>query len=303
VIAHAYGERFRSGLSVFEFMRARWVRFWPMLLAAFILAFAGTLIGAAMRGGFLVPLNHYLASITLGLAFLPVPLGLSTDQRSAFPIVGPSYTMFFELSANLLFALLALRLTRSLLAAIVVVFAGLLIWTASEYGTIIQGWLWQGFIGAFPRVGFSFFCGVLVYELWQRWRPPSIPAWCSFVLLLAVFVMPASGAWYELISVFAFFPALILFSAGARAMGRFEWTCLNIGALSYGFYINHAPIIHYVEAIVPYFGVTPEVLDVWLVLLEVAITGVLTILLTRFYERPFRRILGRLVCARAATAP
>jgi len=45
------------------------------------------------------------------------------------------------------------------------------------------------------------------------------------------------------------------------------------------------------------------VLAVWLVLLVVVVTGVLVILLTHFYERPFRRILGRLVCARAATAP
>ena len=303
VIAYAYRERFLSGLSVFEFMRARLVRFWPMLLAAYTLAFASTLIGAAMRGGFIAPLNHYLASIILGLAFLPVPPGLATDPRYAFPVVGPSYTMFFELSVNLLFALLVARLTRSLLVAIVVVFAGLLIWTASEYGTIIQGVAWNGFIGAFPRVGFSFFCGILVYELWRRWRPPSMPAWCSFVLLLAVFVMPESGAWYELISVFAFFPALILFSAGARATGRFEWICLNIGALSYGFYITHQPVTRLVEAVVPYFGVTPENLDVWLVLLVVVVTGVLVILLTHFYERPFRRILGRLVSARAATAP
>jgi len=149
-------------------------------------------------------------------------------------------------------------------------------------------------------VGFSFFSGALVYELWRRWRPTPMPAWCSFVLLLVVFGMPASGAWYELIAVFAFFPALILFSAGAHVTGRFEWTCLKIGALSYGFYIIHVPITRFIEAIVPYFGVTPEVLDVWLVLLVVAITGVLTILLTRFYEQPFRRILGR---ARAATTP
>ena len=61
------------------------------------------------------------------------------------------------------------------------------------------------------------------------------------------------------------------------------------------------PITRFIEAIVPYFGVTPETLDVWLVLLVVAITGVLTILLTRFYEQPFRRILRRFVEARAAT--
>ena len=150
------------------------------------------------------------------------------------------------------------------------------------------------------RAGFSFFSGALVYELWRRWRPTPMPAWCSFVLLLVVFVMPAS-AWYELIAVFAFFPALILFSAGAHVTGRFEWTCLKIGALSYGFYIIHVPITRFIEAIVPYFGVTPETLDVWLVLLVVAITGVLTILLTRFYEQPFRRILRRFVEARAAT--
>jgi peptidoglycan/LPS O-acetylase OafA/YrhL len=303
VLAYAYGARFRNGLSVFEFMRARWVRFWPMLLVAFILALAYILIGAAMRGGFHASLNKYLASIVLGLAFLPVPPGLSTDPRVAFPIVGPSYTMFLELSVNLLFALLAARLSRSLLAAIVVLFAGLLIWSAWEYGTIVQGWLWEGFIGAFPRVGFSFFSGALVYELWRRWHPPSMPAWCSFVLLLAVFVVPASGAWYELIAVFAFFPALILFSAGAHVTGRFEWTCLKIGALSYGFYIIHVPITRFVESIVPYFGVTPEALDVWLVLLVVAITGVITILLTRFYERPFLRIFRRLVGARTATTP
>jgi peptidoglycan/LPS O-acetylase OafA/YrhL len=303
VLAHAYGERFRNGLSVFEFVRARCVRFWPMLLAAFILALAYTLIGAAMRGNFNAPLYKYLASIILGLAFLPVPPGFSTDPRVAFPIVGPSYTMFLELSVNLLFALLAARLSRSLLAAIVVLFAGLLIWTATEYGTIIEGWLWEGFIGAFPRVGYSFFAGALVYELWRPWRPPSMPAWCSFLLLLLVFGMPASGAWYELISVFAFFPALILFSAGARATERFEWVCRKIGSLSYGFYIIHVPVTHFVEAIVPHFGVTPEVLDVWLVLLVVAISGVLTVLLTRFYESPFRRVLGRVGWARAATTP
>jgi peptidoglycan/LPS O-acetylase OafA/YrhL len=210
--------------------------------------------------------------------------------------------MFLELSANLAFALIAARLTRSLLAAIVVGFGVLLAWTAAHYGTIILGWPWHGFIGSLPRVGFSFFAGVLVYDLWRRWQPPSMPGWASFAVLLLVFVIPVNGAWYELLSAFVIFPALVMFSADARATGRFEAACLSAGTYSYGFYILHQPVIRYVETVLPRLGVTPEDLDVWLVLMIVAITVPITVVLTRFYERPFRHMLGRLTGARAATA-
>jgi peptidoglycan/LPS O-acetylase OafA/YrhL len=302
VIAHAYLEDFRRGLSAFEFVRARCVRFWPMLLAAYAMVVIGHVLLSASTGKFLYPLDHYLPSLALGLAFLPVPPSLSPDFRTGFPLVGPSYTLFLELSANLAFALIVARLTRSLHAAIVVALGGLLIWSASAYGTVILGWGWHGFIGALPRVGFSFFAGALVYDFWRKWHPPSLPAWVSFTLLLAVFTTPASGAFYELVAVLAVFPALLLFSAGARATGRFEWACLNVGTYSYGFYILHQPVIRYVETTISRLGVTPEDVDVWLVLLAVVTTAAVTVFLTRFYERPFRAFLGRLVGARATTA-
>jgi peptidoglycan/LPS O-acetylase OafA/YrhL len=301
VIAHVYADRLRKGLSVSRFMLIRWVRFWPMLLAAFVLVVIGHLLMAIMWGRFVWPLGHYLASIALGLAFLPVPPSLSLDFRSGFPVVGPAYTMFLELSVNLVFALVAARLTRSLHIAIVVLLGGLLIWAASVYDTIILGWPWYGFIGALPRVGFSFFAGALFYRLWRQWRLPSVPAWLSFVALIAVFMIPANGAWYELVSVFVVFPALVLFSAAARVTGHFERVCMSIGTYSYGFYILHQPVIRYVEMTLSTLGVPPETVDIWLLVWVVAVTGSLAVILTHFYERPFRNFLGRLVGLRPAT--
>jgi peptidoglycan/LPS O-acetylase OafA/YrhL len=99
VVLHAYGERLAGPrrIGVLHFMRIRLVRFWPMLLAAFVLA----AFVAFMREPSGYSLAQWAASLGFGLAFLPTPPGLSLEHWTPFSLVGPAYSMFFELFANL----------------------------------------------------------------------------------------------------------------------------------------------------------------------------------------------------------
>jgi peptidoglycan/LPS O-acetylase OafA/YrhL len=294
VVLHAYEQRLAGPerIGVLAFMRIRLIRFWPMLLAAFVVAIAAILLREPTG----YSAAQWIGSIGLGLAFLPTPPGLAIYDWTPFPIVGPSYSMFFELVANLTLALIITRLTKARLAWIIAISALLLAVATMHYDTTGMGWRYWGFWGGFPRVMFSFFVGVALYQIWRARRLPSMPAWLAFVLLAAALCAPVTGAWfapYQLFAGFVVFPLIVLFAAGSKVTGAAERACLRLGALSYGFYLLHAPLIALVEVALAELGIEPSTLDVALYVGVVAAALALTALLERYYETPFRRWLVR----------
>lgn len=294
VVTHAYGARLMGPTSIgaLRFIMVRAVRFWPMLLAAVALGAALTFI----RDPFEYSAWRWLASLGLGLAFLPTPQSMSLSNILPFPFVGPAYTMFLELFANLVFALVAARLTNLRLALIILVSGVMLVFVSAHFGTVTVGWNYDQLWGGLPRVLFSFFVGVALYRTWRAHRIPALPTWLAFAVLLLALCTPALGAWFvpfELTMAIVVFPLLVLFSAGSRVEGVSERVMLRAGALSYGFYLLHGALNGFFESTAPKVGLSAAQLDVIMYVAVVASTIALTMALERWYEAPFRRWLAR----------
>ena len=294
VLAHVYGPRLQRNLSLFEFMRVRLIRFYPLYIVG-LLAGAALMALHAVRGWNEATLDHVAASTVFGLAFLPVPPNFSIWPDAPFPLNGPSWSLFFELFINAVFAAIVLWLTprRSALIAL----GGAVALVAFTYlsGELGGGHRWSNFLGGFARVTLGFFAGVCIYQLRAYWRAPTLPAWAGFALLLAALMAHAPDRdWrmaFDMIASIVVFPLLVMMCADSPISGRFARLPAWMGAVSYGVYVLHVPLWGWLRVAMETFGVhLPGLANVALV---AALAVSAAWLLDKIYDAPARRFLGR----------
>lgn len=240
VIAHAYSDRLASGMGVARFMATRVIRLYPLYLL-------GLIIGAAVVGLFwMQSWTKGIASVGFGLLFLPPPPSLSANSYNLFPFNFAAWSLFFELAANLVYAALAPRLTRRVLAILIAAsFVGLIA-VGLHFGTLDKGVRPEGFLGGLARVMFSFFAGVALYRLWLV-RPMRVnlhPLVLYGLLIAPLLIKPAEPyLWpYELAVIAIYFPLLLWFGAPSQPKGVWMWSAAALGTISYPLYVLHAPL-------------------------------------------------------------
>lgn len=286
VLAKVYDPRFRAGMTSRQFMIQRYVRLYPLYLI-------GTLVGIVSAIGTLATHHGALSGGALavatvsGLAMLPSPTGAWVSD--VMPLNNPGWSLFFELVANLVYALLWRRLTLRTLIAIVAVSASALIYYYAN-GEASGGTDWHNFGWGFPRVFFSFFAGVLIGRLFHprpiktRWS--WVPPLCLFPLMLT---HPPMGMTLDLITILFGFPCLVMISAVLQPPQPklFE----QLGTSSYPIYAVHQPILFVLMRVMLFLHIS--------VTAGAPATGILFavamvpfgLLLDRLYDQPARRWL------------
>jgi peptidoglycan/LPS O-acetylase OafA/YrhL len=289
VLAHVYGPRFAAGLSSAQFLRGRVIRLYPLYIAATL---AGALLVALkiVRGWTHTGWEQLAVSMFLNAAYLPVPQNLSVVSSSPFPFDGPAWSLFFEFAVNIVFALIAMRLTTRVHVVLLAFAAGAVMLAAFTFGKLDSGFAYENFWGGFARVAYAFFAGVLVYRLRGAWRAPALPPWAALALLFAILAMPAGGilrpAW-DAFAAIVLFPLLIALCANTKVGGMTARACAAAGAVSYGFYVFQAVVIDWHDAAfanAARSGLARTAVIAGLTLLVV-------ILARAFYEAPARRAL------------
>ncbi len=113
----------------------------------------------------------------VGLSLIPQLFMLPSPDLNGsgdlYPLNMPSWTLLFELFANIVFVLIWRRLSTPVLVAITALAAVVLAICTFTYGTLDQGPSWWNFWGGFARAMFGFFCGVLIYRVAGRPQKPS----------------------------------------------------------------------------------------------------------------------------------
>jgi peptidoglycan/LPS O-acetylase OafA/YrhL len=292
IMAHVYEQRLRAGLSVGRFMLNRLIRLYPLYMA-------GTLVLALMSLG---PLLGHAASTgrtPAGLAatFAWAALMMPTPGDATaylYPLNFPAWSLFYELLANLAFAVAAPRLTTRALIWVTGLFAAYLVALGIGGADLASGWTWNGVPVALGRVGFSFTAGLLLYRLHRApaaWAPRISPVTVMIVTAAMMLAPETLGTGYTLASILFVFPAIVwigLHNEPGRSARIAAW----LGVISYPLYTLHVPLMVAVKTgLYEIFGVATGNAGLAGVLASTMIMAVAGWGADRWYDRPVRRWL------------
>lgn len=309
VLGYAYDDRWGK-MTLKDFFKRRIIRLQPMIII-------GSIIGALLFyfqdspalgwGGINeVPVWKMLLVMLIGFTLIPVGKGLDIrGWNEMHPLNGPAWSLFFEYIANIVYALVLRRVSKIVLAILVVVAAGFTIHYAltNPNGDIIGGWsiddstqLKIGFI----RLAFPFLAGLLLARIGKLRYTKN--AFLSAALLLVVLLSvprlgDADSLWlnglYECFCLIIMFPFIIWLGAGGKVQGyKASKVCKFLGDISYPIYITHFPIAYVYMTWVTNNNLTLE--QSWHYGLLVVIAAVATAYLAmRFYDLPIREWLRK----------
>ena len=249
VIASAYQGQLEDGsLAASTFVRKRLIRLLPLIVIGAMVATAFEL--GRLQLDQMQHLKDVAIAFVFGITVLPIlqtsVLQTPTLEQSVFPLNTPIWSLFFEIFANLAFAVCA-RFRLFSAALVLVVFASgiWLLFAIKNAGSVNFGFNPAGFWLGFPRVAWSFSVGLLLYR-YRSFAPRRafIPA---AILLIAVLMLPDTGlpkALVDTIVVMVIMPAIVFASLNAD-LGHFARRCAIWGGnLSYPLYTLHYPLVH-----------------------------------------------------------
>ncbi len=258
VIAFSYEGRLTENLSFREFAVARWIRLYPIYAIGSVL---GILIGMGIPYVVFHSENwfHWVPLGTLAFFLWPTRLS-SLHYIDNFPLNPAAWSLFFEVFANLVYALLV-KLGKSQTAVLLfIVGASLTVLTIATVGgaKLGAGPSQSDFGLGFARVSFSFFLGVLLCRLYRsrpknpgkqraQWLLPSTIT----VALIAILNSPLAcmrTETFRFVAVTLCCPALVYFGALVRLPHHFARISAVLGELSYPLYLLHQPLIRLTNA-------------------------------------------------------
>lgn len=286
VVALAYERKLQDGLGLGRFAFIRVKRLWPMLALGVAMGAAGLVLKSRSLG-IHADARQMLVAMLCALAFLP--FALPSLAKGSFPLNPPQWSLFYEMVANLVYALAAPRLQTWMLWVVGAASGLALAMLASRFPDISAGGDLHDWTIATARVSFSFTAGLLLQRCRPRWR---IPAPLIVVLLIAVLTCPIKAhAWlFDLISITLVFPVLV----GAAANAESPWPngAQLIGDVSYPMYATHYAFVPVFSHLIRSLNMSPPAQAAFVCVETLGAAG-FACLAWRFFDAPVRRRLGR----------
>ncbi len=238
--------------------------------------------------------------ISVGFALVILPDLLPKPNDSVFPLNPPSWSLFFELFVNLLYAALAPLLSSRRLVFICVLSGVGVALTIAIRGNIDVGHNSYIFFYGFPRTIFGFSLGVLMARGIPAGPVRDGGAWRAVMIfgaaIIALVAWPTGNlrAAWDAVCLFALFPIIVHFAVRANPPRACRSVVTFLGLTSYALYALHAPLIGPFTTLfrvvpgqsVARFGVFAGVLVLGFLLL-------MSWLADRYFDTPVRRYLAR----------
>ena len=292
VTGYAYDDRLATG-GLWNFFKARMIRLHPLVILGSVLGLPAVLFYTF--GG--APAVYFTGRIALIFlcSLLLIPLPAMEDRAfNNFGLNAPSWSLFWEYIANIVYALVLFRLARRHLMLLAIVAAVLLSFVSYRHENLLGGWNGETFWDGGARIFYSFTAGLLIHR--SGWIIKNSLGFAGLsVLLILAFIFPWIAGWNwltELLIVLLYFPLLIMLGAGTSLSPGLKPVCVFSGQISYPLYMTHYAVIwmfgHYLTNYKP----GPSELTMIIISGTVLLVGVAYIVMIA-YDIPVRRYLTR----------
>lgn len=243
VIALNYADRFANGLKLSRFVELRLIRLYPLYALGLAFGIAKIAAGFVLHIPPAASVGNLACAIAFGAVMLP-----DLCSPELFPLNGPSWSLFFEVAINGVFALVLWRISTRLLLGWMAISAAFLVFTIAPPDYFNVGWGWDNIFGGAARTVFSFCTGILLFRVMPYgWRRQSYASMLPILGLAAIlwFNVPQDyQVLLEFLAVFLIFPALICSGCLLEAPNRTVTRIFGfLGDLSYPMYAIHWPLI------------------------------------------------------------
>jgi peptidoglycan/LPS O-acetylase OafA/YrhL len=299
VLAHNYDRRIAHGMTTTEFMVGRLIRLYPCYALAFVVSFV---LGAAR----LAHINGRIDAPGLALAGALNALMLPAfnrpyDAPTLFPFNGASWSISFELVANLFYCTFFRFLNPRALALLVSGSAIVLALAVVNRGTVDLGMRPGDLVYGVPRVLFSFFVGVAIRR--------NIPGAAStnqqalrMTVISAVLVLTLAGRAIhqgrsqvagDLLCVMALLPILVFLASRVQVQGVLRTFSTWAGNSSYPVYLLQGSFFFIFAAIPQVFHRRSAQFTPWIGIALIVCTIIVSLIVDRYFEHPIRAALKR----------
>ena len=238
VIGYAYDDRIGS-MGVMEFFKSRLIRLHPLVILGSVLGLLAFLFDpfAAYTGVY--GTGRLILVFVCSVLLIPFPV-MEDRAFNLFSLNAPSWSLFWEYVANVVYALILYRLSRRYLVVLTMLAAVALCLVSYRAGNLLGGWAGENFWDGCARISYSFSAGLLIYR--SNWIIKNKLGFIGLAILLSLaFVMPhVKWNWLaEALVVLFYFPLLVALGAGSILSPGLKKLCVFSGNISYPLYMTH----------------------------------------------------------------
>ncbi len=238
VMAYAYDSRLPQ-MTLKSFFTSRLIRLHPLVILGSVIGFIGLLTDPFENHAEGYSISKLLLILLCSLFLIPFPV-MKERGFNLFSLNAPAWSLFWEYMANILYALVLIRLPKKVLRILLIPAAASLIWVGYSSGNLLGGWSGGTFLDGGIRMLYSFLAGLVVYR--SSWIIKNKLGFIGISILLTLaFIMPwGNKSWIsQTLVVLFYFPLLVSLGAGSVLTERFKKACMFLGNISYPLYMTH----------------------------------------------------------------
>lgn len=292
VVGYAYDDRIKS-MGLKEFFKLRLIRLHPMVVFGSVLGLLAFLFDPFGGESELYSAGRIILIFICSALLIPFP----TMEERAFNNFGlnaPSWSLFWEYIANMVYALFLCRVNRKVLAALALIAAVVLYSVSYNTGNLLGGWNGDTFWHGGARIFYSFSAGLLIYRL--NWIIKNQLGFIGLAVLLSFAFLAPYPSWnwlLEFLIVIFYFPLLVSLGAGTVLNSSVKKLCLFFGDMSYPLYMTHYAGIWIFGNY--YMSRQPSATELtWIIIGGTLFMLAFAYLVMSFVDKPLRRYLTRL---------
>lgn len=292
VIAYAYDKRLPK-MGIRAFFISRLIRLQPLVIAGTVIGMIGLLFDPFVNQAEAYSVAKLALIFVCSLFLIPLPI-MEERGFNLFSLNAPGWSLFWEYVANILYALILVRLSRKILWVLLVAAAIGIVWVSHRAGNLMGGWSGETFADGGIRMAYSFLAGLLIFRC--NWIIKNKLGFIVLSLLLsAAFLMPwISKNWMaEAIIVLFYFPLIVALGAGSHLSGWLKKICVFLGNISYPLYMTHYAGIWLFGHFYYSTENPPQAYLPWIVGLGTIAMVFFAWLVWYFYDQPLRNYLNK----------